>query len=105
MINRQIYFDYIRALAIISIICCHIGGEFVLKNPKIFTDFKLSYFVIFFSAAKFIGIPLFVMISGALLINKDCSLKTYIKKKIYSCFHPIYILGNNIYTIFKTGYE
>lgn len=100
MSNREIYFDYIRTLAIITIICCHIGAEFILKNPKIFTDFKLSYFVIFFSAAKFIGIPLFVMISGALLINKDYSLKTFIKKRFNRVFIP-FIFWAIIYIIFS----
>ncbi len=100
MSNREIYFDYVRTLAIITIICCHIGAEFILKNPKIFTDFELSYFVIFFSAAKFIGIPLFVMISGALLINKDYSLKTFIKKRFNRVFIP-FIFWAIIYMIFS----
>ena len=100
MSNRQIYFDYIRTLAIITIICCHIGAEFILKNPKIFTNFKLSYFVVFFSAGKYIGVPLFVMISGALLINKDYSLKTFIKKRFNRVFIP-FIFWAIIYIIFS----
>ena len=98
--NRQIYFDYIRALAIITIICCHVGAEFILNNPKIFTDFKLSYFITFFSAAKYIGVPLFVLISGALLINKDYSLKTFVKKRFNRVFIP-FIFWAIIYIIFS----
>lgn len=83
MKNRELYYDQLRALAIISIICCHVCCDFIILNPAIMAHFKTFYLISFFTLGRFVGIPIFVMLSGALLIiNKHYLLSEYVKKDL-----------------------
>lgn len=99
MKNREMYYDQLRALAIISIICCHVCCDFIILNPAIMTHFKTFYLISFFTLGRFVGIPIFVMLSGALLINKHYSLSEYVKKRFNRVFVP-YIFWTIIFILF-----
>lgn len=98
--NREIYYDQLRVIAIISIICCHVCCDFLYLNPAIMTHFKTFYFISFFTLGRFVGIPIFVMLSGALLINKKYSFKDYFKKRFKRVFIP-YIFWAIIFILFS----
>ncbi|MBR4447966.1 acyltransferase [Methanobrevibacter sp.] len=97
--KRIFYYDVLRALAIIGIVFCHASIVFVLtgiNNP----DFYISAF---FDCFREFSIPVFVMLSGALLINKKDSLKTFFKKRLSRIFIPflfwvvIYIVYSSLF--------
>lgn len=99
MKNREIYYDQLRVLAIIGIVCCHVCCDFIIINPDIMTHFKTFYMISFFTLGRFIGIPIFVMLSGALLINKNYSLGDFVKKRFNRVFVP-YIFWAIIFILF-----
>ena len=68
MSNREAYLDQLRVLAIIGIVCCHVCCDFISQNHSIYFHFNTFYMLSFFTLGRFIGIPIFVMLSGALLI-------------------------------------
>lgn len=88
MKNREAYLDQLRVLAVISIICCHVTARFVLKNTDLMLYPKTFYAILLVNSGRFIGVPLFVMISGALLINKNYSLSAFVKKRFNRVFVP-----------------
>lgn len=86
--KRVFYYDALRALAIFGIITCHMTANFITNASNI-SIYDLNWmFLLFFNSFRQFSIPVFVMISGALLINKDYSLSTFIKKKFNRIFIP-----------------
>ena len=65
--NRIFYLDQIRALAILLVILCHIVREFCLIRPAGSLGWITLAPLIDIGV---IGVPLFLMISGALLLIK-----------------------------------
>lgn len=100
MFERKVYLDQLRVLAIVSIICCHVCCDFIIQNNDIFSFFKTFYMLSFFTLGRFIGIPIFIMISGALLINKSYSLREFVKKRFNRVFVP-YIFWALIFSLFS----
>ena len=97
--KRIFYFDELRALAIIGIVFCHASVAFVLSGVSK-SDFYISAF---FDCFRDFSIPIFVMLSGALLIGKKDSFKDFFKKRLSRIFIPfgfwvvIYIIYSSIY--------
>ena len=96
--KRVFYFDALRTLAIIGIVCCHVAANFALKTSLINTD--SYYFISFFAQCRDFSIPIFVMLSGALLLNRNMKLTTFIKKRFNRVFVP-YIFWCIIFIIFS----
>ena len=69
--NRIFYLDEIRALAILLVILCHIVREFCQIRPAGSLGWISLAPLIDLGV---IGVPLFLMISGALLLNRDYEL-------------------------------
>lgn len=78
--NRIFYFDEIRALAIFLVILLHVSQHFARVSVK------YTFFWSFTSSLKalgYIGVPLFFMISGALLLNREYGdIIDFYKKRI-----------------------
>ena len=82
--NRVFYFDALRAMAIIGIVFCHVSVPFVsqnLNNPYL-------YGVAFFDCLRDFSIPIFVMLSGILLLNRTESFKVFFKKRLSRLLIP-----------------
>ena len=77
-IKREIYFDYLRILAILCVIMIHVVGVNWFTTPIYSTNWKILN--IYDSIARF-SVPIFVMISGALFLNKEKEISI---KKLYS---------------------
>lgn len=77
--ERFIYLDFIKVLAIYFVCFFHYNNFNMnfLSNPSMLT--YLSYFINGIASA---GVPLFFMVNGALLLNRDYNLKKHIKKTI-----------------------
>lgn len=83
--ERVFYYDALKAIAIIGIIACHMSGSFLVKTD--IASLKW-YFLLALNTLRQFSIPAFVMISGALLVNKDYSLSAFIKKKFNRILVP-----------------
>ena len=97
--KRIFYYDVLRAIAIIGIVFCHASVAFVLtgvNNPEF-------YISAFFDCLRDFSIPIFVMLSGALLINRKDSLGDFFKKRLSRLFIP-FIFWVIIYIIYSAVY-
>lgn len=77
--ERFIYLDFIKVLAIYFVCFFHYNNFNMnfLSNPSMLT--YLSYFINGIASA---GVPLFFMVNGALLLNRNYNLEKHIKKTI-----------------------
>ncbi len=74
--NKRIYYlDILRVIACLAIIMIHTSSRFVIK------DFGSSNFYVgnFFDSIARIGVPIFIMISGSLMLDKNYK---YTNKKL-----------------------
>ena len=96
MSKRIIYIDIIKVIAFLMVIFNHC--DFILLNKSI-TLFNIHSVMFYFSKA---AVPLFFMISGILLMNKNDS-KIKIFKRVIRLLLPL--IGITIlWSIFKSGY-
>ena len=96
--ERIIYYDFIRAFAIFGVLACHIFAAYVVKT-EIF-DTRLWYYSLFLNSLRDVSIPLFISLSGALLITKKDSVKVFIKKRFKKVIVP-YIFWLLVFLIFE----
>ena len=83
--NRIFYLDQIRASAILLVILCHIVREYCKIRPA--GSLGWSSVAIFIDLGV-IGVPLFLMISGALLLNRDYKLGDFLKRRFIRILIP-----------------
>ena len=102
--NREIYFDQLRTLAIIGVVCAHISCDYFYEEKQIYKPNRIFYNLLYLSLGRFIGIPIFIMLSGALLINKNYSLKTFMFKRLIRVFIP-YLFWSIIFILFTIHFQ
>ena len=82
--KRNLSFDFIRCVAIVFVICIHsmalIDG---MVNLSIFPRLVKTVLDTFIYS----GVPLFIMLSGSLLLTKEESLSVFFIKRIYIFLH------------------
>ncbi|MDO5850165.1 MAG: acyltransferase [Methanobacteriaceae archaeon] len=83
--NRIFYLDQIRALAIILVILCHVVREYCQIRPVGSLGFSAAAILIDFGV---IGVPLFLMISESLLLNRDYDLPDFLKRRFTRILIP-----------------
>lgn len=97
--KRIFYYDVLRAIAIIGIVFCHVSVFFVSRE----INSSNLYISAFFDCFREFSIPIFVMLSGALLIGKKDTLTKFFKKRLSRLFIPflfwvlIYIIYTSIH--------
>ena len=96
--DRIFYFDVLRAFAIIAVIICHVSHFFgPLTTPAQIIG-ELTFIDIGMA-----GVPIFLMISGALLLNREHpNLGNFLKRRFARIIYPfifwtILILGQLYY--------
>ena len=95
--NRIFYLDQIRALAILLVILCHVVRQYCQIRPAGSLGWCASAI---FIDIGIIGVPLFLMISGALLLNKDYDLPNFLKRRFSRILIP-FIFWALLLPIFK----
>ena len=80
------WLDNLRVLATISVILLHVAAPFLYKFTKI-SGFNWWTANIYDSLVRFC-VPIFVMITGALLLPKDYQLNDYLKKRVARIIFP-----------------
>lgn len=94
-INRIKYVDLLKVIAIASVIALHVFG--------ISTGIQIRHIYINnFSGFVRFGVPLFLMVTGMLTLNKDIDLEIFFKKKFVRIVYPlllflIYGMLTNVY--------
>lgn len=94
--KRIFYYDALRAMAIIGIVFCHVSNLFVAQGINR-PDF---YIAAFFDCFRDFSIPIFIMLSGALLINRRDSLNDFFKKRLSRIFIP-FVFWAFLYIIYS----
>ena len=101
--NRTIYFDFLRVLALFAVIFIHIDGK-DLRVTDI-NSFEWNVLEFYHGGLVKWAVPSFVMISGALFLSKDDTLKKIFSKNIFR-IATAFIFWSFIYAIrdyVKTG--
>ena len=73
--ERVFYFDVLRVIACLSVILFHVSGNYISTGLKDLTFFNnVDYWIcnVFYSVSR-LGVPLFTMISGALMLDGNYS--------------------------------
>lgn len=81
--DRIFYLDEIRALAILLVLLAH-----TIKNFPVNVNYLMSPTLLSYLTVSRMGVPLFFMLSGALLIGKDYSLSEFFKKRFSRVLIP-----------------
>ena len=80
MKNRIIYFDYLRVMAMISVVLLHVSGQ----NWGAFNGRSLTWNILnFYDAIVRWGVPVFIMISGSLFLSNEADIKKIYQKNIF----------------------
>lgn len=82
--KRVFYFDVLRAVAILCVILCHTTR---IYSPYTFDTIKHAIPPLI-NVIGLVGVPLFFMLSGALLLNRDYDLKDFFKKRFTRILYP-----------------
>ncbi len=79
--KRIISYDIIRCIAIMAVVMIHSSARFVERFEPDTTNFLLGNL---FNGISRLGVPLFVMLSGALMLRdgRDCSIKSMCKQAL-----------------------
>lgn len=76
--KRIISYDIIRIVAIVLVILTHASADFILSSPADSTNFIIANIL---DSISRISVPLFVMLSGALLLNENKTFDLQVMKK------------------------
>lgn len=80
--GRKIYFDFLRIISILLVMFNHTGNKGFIRFTSLENRGGSYYFLIACSIIVSIAVPIFFMISGALLIPKEENLRTLYEKRI-----------------------
>lgn len=78
--KRQVYLDVLRVIACLSVVILHVSAQNWYTTDV--NSFEWNTFNVYNSMVRW-TVPVFVMISGALFLNKDISIEKIIKKYIF----------------------
>lgn len=81
--ERIFYYDFLRAFAIIAVIICHVDIFYGTLSAPWQIIAKLTFHDI-----GRMGVPIFLMISGALLLNRDYNLQNFLKRRFTRIIYP-----------------
>lgn len=97
---RNFNLDIIRCIAIAFVICIHSMGK-LNDNVEIPTS-DINYIMyLFLSSIIYMGVPLFVMLSGALLIGKSEAPQIFLKKRLKRILIPFLIWSIIVFCLDK----
>ncbi len=97
--QRIFYYDLLRLMAIIGIIFCHTAVYFVIGDMGSINFYISS----FYDCLRDFSVPVFVMLSGALLLMRKDSLIPFFKKRLSRILIP-FIFWAFMYVIYSYVY-
>ena len=93
---RIYYFDILRIVSSFSVILIHVSARYYKLNINS-NNWKIAHY---YNGISRFGVPIFLMISGALFLSKDISVGQIFKKYIRRLLTNI-LFWSFIYTIYK----
>ena len=96
--NRIFYFEFLKVLAIIAVIFIHVAAPIIPRYYELnLNDWWTAN--VYDSLTRWC-VPIFIMISGALLLNpkKTDSIQTFFKKRTLKVVYPL-IIWSSIYLL------
>jgi len=84
--NKILWYDNLRVIATIGVIFIHVSSDYVPMSGKV-SLYNFWVGNIFDSASRF-SVPIFVMLSGALLLSKDYGIGAFLKKRLFRLLLP-----------------
>jgi len=94
--NKTLWYDNLRVIATIAVIGIHVSSAYVPSSGSI-TAYDFWVGNIFDSLSRF-AVPMFVMLSGALLLSKDYGISTFLKKRLVRLLIP-FLFWSSAYII------
>ena len=88
--KRIFYFDQIRAFAIVLVVMIHVCNTFMNAHAVGSAGWSIPALTKSFCV---IAVPLFLMISGALLLNRAYDLKDYLSRRFVRLILPVIFWG------------
>lgn len=85
----QLTLDVIRVLAILGVVTIHTANT-VYERIDFFGGISW-WFAIFLNSISRISVPLFILVSGSLILNKDETFKNTLKRTVNRLFIPLII--------------
>ena len=100
--ERNISFDVLRILSAFSVVVLHVSSMYLMEINVTATDFKIANFIN--SISRF-GVPIFVMISGAIFLSeeKQITISKLWKHNILRLF-ILYVVWSFAYYVFQSLY-
>src|SRR5665647_855009 len=100
--NKKLWLDNLRVIATIGVIFIHVSSDYA---PSSGTVSAYNFWVgnLFDSASRF-SVPIFVMISGALLLPKDYGISIFLKKRMTRLLLP-FLFWSMFYIAHSIHYE
>lgn len=100
--NKTLWLDNLRVIATIGVIFIHVSSDYA---PSSGTVSMYNFWVgnLFDSAARF-SVPIFIMISGALLLPKEYGIGTFLKKRMMRLLLP-FLFWSLFYIAHSINYE
>lgn len=96
---RDFSLDIIRSIAIIFVICIHSMGKLNILVTAFFDENAISH--LFLSSIIYMGVPLFVMLSGALLLGKEEKPNIFFKKRFKRIMIPFFLWSIIVFVLNK----
>lgn len=81
--NRIFYYDFLRAFAIFSVVLCHMAFFFGDLNTLVKVLYEDTA-----HAIGLMGVPIFLMLTGALLLNREYTFSSFFKKRFLRIAPP-----------------
>lgn len=97
--SRTVYLDYLRIFATFSVVVLHVSAQNWGSTDV--AGFNWQVFNAFDSIVRW-GVPVFLMISGALFLNRDISTKKLYSKYIFR-MSVSFVVWSVIYALFNGG--
>ncbi len=94
--RRIVYLDILRSIAIISVVLMHASSMIQQSYSGNYSDFSYQFTNVFNSITRF-AVPLFIMISGSLMLAKKTEYRDICSKVIH--FMSVFVFWSLIYTI------
>ena len=99
--KRIVWMDIARTVAVVFVVVCHVieTEYYTVRTSSLIISDAVWYFEnIFFTFGR-LGVPLFLMLTGALMLNREYNIKQFYKKSLLPLF-----LTTELWTIINYFY-
>lgn len=97
--DRTVYFDYLRVFATFSVIILHLSAQNWFTTDV--NGFEWQVFNFYDSIVRW-GVPVFVMISGALFLDREIATKTIYSRYVLRLLSS-FVIWSAAYAVFRGG--